>query len=365
MRNASEHRKGIEKAAVAEIPFALYDSFAARRFGGNVAGIVVVHPLPSDKVMQAVAAELGAPTTGFVDTTNADSPTVRLFTPRCEIDACGHVSLAVAVDLMERGEWSIGDRGWTEARLEMAGGSLHVRLLSVGSGVRVGLRYSPRLVGRVEWARASIDETFGVGTDADLPVEVFDTGLRHLVVGFPTVQDLAELQVSDERVRTLAQLTGVDTICAFSSLGSGRFRMRDLTAAIGAVEEPASGTTSSALAAHACEHGLLGEDRDLWIEQGVEMGRPSSIEVELEPLSAGGSAWVTGTAIRTATGSVIVSDPEEGRAIRPIATVCDRPIHGAPAIGAAPAASPGSGCRPAADISPAASQGAGLRWSED
>jgi hypothetical protein len=51
--------------AVEEIPSVLYDSFAARRFGGNVAGVVVVHPLPADLVMQAIAAEIGRANDGI------------------------------------------------------------------------------------------------------------------------------------------------------------------------------------------------------------------------------------------------------------------------------------------------------------
>ena len=299
-------------SGVEEIPFALYDSFAARRFGGNVAGVVMVHPLPADLVMQAIAAELGAPTTGFVDATQTDPPTLRLFTPRCEIDACGHVSLAVAVDLVEEGHWRVADDRWTRASLGTAAGPLDVRLFKAGSCIRVSLRYTPTLVGSAQWARGLIEETLGVHTDSSLAIEVLDTGLRHLVVGYPSVQALTVLRVADEPVRMLAQSTAVDTICAFTSLGSGRFRMRDLTAAIGATEEPASGTTSSALAEYARVHNLLGDRRNVSIEQGVEMGRPSLVSVEWEPSSADAGAWVTGTAVRSATGSLRVGLPSEG-----------------------------------------------------
>jgi trans-2,3-dihydro-3-hydroxyanthranilate isomerase len=296
--------------AVEGIPFALYDSFAARRFGGNVAGVVVVHPLPADLVMQSIAAEIGAPTTGFVDATQMDPPTLRLFTPRCEIYACGHVSLAVAVYLVEEGHWRVTDDRWTRASLGTAAGPLDVRLFKAGSCIRVSLRYTPTLVGSAERARGLIEETLGVHTDSSLAIEVLDTGLRHLVVGYPSVQALTVLRVADEPVRILAQSTAVDTICAFTSLGSGRFRMRDLTAAIGATEEPASGTTSSALAEYARVHNLLGERRNVSIEQGVEMGRPSLVSVEWEPSSADAGAWVTGTAVRSATGSLRCRTPK-------------------------------------------------------
>jgi Protein of unknown function C-terminus (DUF2399)/Phenazine biosynthesis-like protein len=134
---ASKDREGIEQTLSAEIPFALYDSFARRPFGGNVAGVVVVHPLPSGSVMQAVAAELAAPTTGFVDATDAGAPTVRFFTPHREIDACGHVSLAVAVELTERGEWPVGNRGGTKARPD---GPAHLRQRPPGAAATVLLR---------------------------------------------------------------------------------------------------------------------------------------------------------------------------------------------------------------------------------
>jgi len=297
-------------SGVEEIPFALYDSFAARRFGGNVAGVVVVHPLPADLVMQAIAAELGAPTTGFVDATQTDPPTLRLFTPRCEIDACGHVSLAVAVHLVERGHWRVADNRWTRASLGTAGGPLDVRLFRAGSHVRVSLRYSPTLVGSAERARGFIEETLGVHTDRSLAIEILETGLRHLVVGYPSVHALTVLRVADEPVRMLAQSTGVDTICAFSSLGFRRFRMRDLTTAIGATEEPASGTSSAALAEYSRVHNLFGQRRSVSIEQGVEMGRPSLIDVEWEPSSAEGGAWVTGTAVLTATGTLRCRTPK-------------------------------------------------------
>jgi Phenazine biosynthesis-like protein len=51
----------------------LYESFAAARFGGNVAGVVLLgEPLP-EAIMQGIAGDLAAPTTGFV-TSKARGP---------------------------------------------------------------------------------------------------------------------------------------------------------------------------------------------------------------------------------------------------------------------------------------------------
>jgi len=55
-----------------------------------------------------------------------------------------------------------------------------------------------------------------------------------------------------------------------------------LCAGIGTIEEAASGTTSGALALYLEQQRQL-DGRALVIEQGVEMGRPSRIEVVLAP----------------------------------------------------------------------------------
>jgi trans-2,3-dihydro-3-hydroxyanthranilate isomerase len=59
--------------------------------------------------------------------------------------------------------------------------------------------------------------------------------------------------------------------------------MRDLCAAIGAVEEPASGTTSAALALALANANVLTPQRPrLAVTMGVEMGRPSLLSVQVD-----------------------------------------------------------------------------------
>jgi hypothetical protein len=79
------------------IPFELYDAFAARRFGGNVAGVVISQTAISPALMQNIASELGAPTTGFAHVRARQPVSIRFFTPRQEIGACGHATVATAL----------------------------------------------------------------------------------------------------------------------------------------------------------------------------------------------------------------------------------------------------------------------------
>jgi trans-2,3-dihydro-3-hydroxyanthranilate isomerase len=105
--------------------------------------------------------------------------------------------------------------------------------------------------------------------------------LRHLIVPLADGGALREITLDGTRIVALAERALLDTVCVWAA-GSDRnhFRLRDLCAAIGAIEEPASGTTSGALAFYLAQHEQLAS-QELVVEQGVEMGRPSRIEVVL------------------------------------------------------------------------------------
>ena len=82
--------------------------------------------------------------------------------------------------------------------------------------------------------------------------------------------------------------------------------MRDLCAGIGAVEEPASGTTSAVLALALDRIGAVPESATPAVTMGVEMGRPSRLGVRLERVGDGVTANVSGTARRLLSGRLDV-----------------------------------------------------------
>jgi PhzF family phenazine biosynthesis protein len=75
------------------------DAFTDTMFGGNPAGVCLLDaPLPVAR-MQSLATELGIAETAFVVPTGGADATqfdLRWFTPRVEIDLCGHATLASA-----------------------------------------------------------------------------------------------------------------------------------------------------------------------------------------------------------------------------------------------------------------------------
>ncbi len=80
------------------------DAFTDERYRGNPAAVCVVGASASDGWMQSVAAEMNLSETAFVAPLGSEHGfRLRWFTPRVEVDLCGHATLATAHVLWEEG----------------------------------------------------------------------------------------------------------------------------------------------------------------------------------------------------------------------------------------------------------------------
>lgn len=84
------------------VPLFLVDAFADRPFAGNPAAVCLLEEEAPAEWMQEVAGELNLSETAFL-VPGTDSFGLRWFTPRFEVDLCGHATLASAHVL-----WSTG-----------------------------------------------------------------------------------------------------------------------------------------------------------------------------------------------------------------------------------------------------------------
>ncbi len=82
------------------IPYYQVDSFTPRLFGGNPAGVCLLDGWLPDDAMQRIAFENGLAETAFV-IPEGDGYGLRWFTPKVEVDLCGHATLAAAHVLSE------------------------------------------------------------------------------------------------------------------------------------------------------------------------------------------------------------------------------------------------------------------------
>lgn len=78
-----------------ELPIYQLDAFADRLFSGNPAAVCPLQAWLPDATMQAIAAENNLSETAFF-APEAGGLRIRWFTPACEVQLCGHATLAAA-----------------------------------------------------------------------------------------------------------------------------------------------------------------------------------------------------------------------------------------------------------------------------
>lgn len=91
------------------IPYYHVDSFTDNVFTGNPAGVCILSAFPADETMQKIAAENRHSDTAFVVPRADGDFDLRWFTPKVEIDLCGHATLASAyvLALQGHGNWPV------------------------------------------------------------------------------------------------------------------------------------------------------------------------------------------------------------------------------------------------------------------
>jgi PhzF family phenazine biosynthesis protein len=204
------------------------DAFAARRFAGNPAAVVLLDDFLDDAVLQAIAAENNLAETAFLVPDNGDYR-LRWFTPTVEVPLCGHATLASAAVVMERLE-----PGRQRVVFSSASGPLTVSRKDGGYVMNFPARRSARVP-----APDGLADALGV-----VPVEVFANELNYLVLvkSVLTVHELAP------KMDGLARLDRSGVIVTAQGSEGYDFVSRYFAPAKGIPEDPVTGGAHCMLA---------------------------------------------------------------------------------------------------------------------
>lgn len=273
-----------------------YAAFTDVPEGGNPAGVVLDAQGLDAAAMQAIAAEVGFSETAFVLPGAPGEPLgVRYFSPRAEVPFCGHATIATGVAWGER-------HGFGSLALATQAGRVALRVAPGPAGgaptatlTSVPPRTEPAGAGDVAEALAALGWE-AAELDPALPAHVAFAGARHLVLAARSSERLAHLHYDFERLGRLMAQRDWTTLQLVHRLGPERFRARNPFPPGGVVEDPATGAAAAALGGYLRELGLVDAPVRLTVEQGVELGRPSLLTVDV-PAGAGEGISVSGTAV--------------------------------------------------------------------
>jgi trans-2,3-dihydro-3-hydroxyanthranilate isomerase len=241
------------------------------------------------ELMQALAREMNFSESVFVLPSEGDGHArIRIFTPSTELPFAGHPTLGAAFVLGAPLQLD-------GLRLETGAGVVPVTLERDGARI---------VFGRMEQPIPTV-EPFGdregellaaLGVErSELPVEVYDNGIKHVYVCLASPDDVAALRPDFGRLSTLDAVLGVNCIA-----GSGsRWKTRMFAPGGGVPEDPGTGSAAGPLALHAARHGRIAFGDEIEISQGLEVGRPCTLYARVagsaervERVEVGGSAVV-------------------------------------------------------------------------
>jgi trans-2,3-dihydro-3-hydroxyanthranilate isomerase len=254
--------------------------------GNQLAVFTDAREIPEQQ-LQPLAKEMNYSETVFVFKPEADGHArIRIFTPTSELPFAGHPVLGTAFILA-------GPLQLPEIRLETGQGIIPIALDRDESG-RIVFGRMQQPIPKVEPFDRTKELFTALGIEgSELPVELYDLGIRHVYVALPSEEAVAALEPD---YAALVRLTGIVGVNCFAGSGT-RWKTRMFAPADGVPEDPATGSAAGPLGVHLARHGLVSFGEEIEITQGVEIGRPSKLFVridgsaeEVERVECGGSA---------------------------------------------------------------------------
>ena len=318
------------------LSFEVLDVFTDRPFAGNPLAVVTGGEDLTAEQMQALAREFHLSETCFpLEPTPEERARgvdyrLRIFTPTTELPFAGHPSVGAA--------WLMAQRGRVEpGRVVQACGAGDLPLQVAPDGGPVTLTGgSPTLGAVLDGAEAAAAVGLGPHDLAGPEVRLAGTGVEfvilHVTEGAVPRAHAAMIDDLGHSVYVVAwpgtdawpqpaqaeppgggqddpMRDSVTDAADHGSRLQEPVRARLFAGDIGVAEDPATGSAALALAVQAVAAGLLSADGTSSFEvlQGVEMGRPSTLHVEVD--AEGGRAVrarVSGSVVPVSSGTITV-----------------------------------------------------------
>jgi len=271
------------------------DVFTQAPFSGNPLLVVLRAEELSGSEMQAIASEFGMPETTYV--LQSYEPDVdykvRIFTPLKEIPFAGHPIVGTAHVVATEGIVEVVKPKDTISH-ETGIGILPIEVIHDGNEV-------PRIVmtqGKPEFLSvpdrkqiSKVVEALGVCErdikETGLTPQVVSTGLPQLFVPLKSLEIISNLKPNYAKVKMVEDSLGLEGVGVFTLDTVNKdasIHLRFFAPSIGIDEDAAAGSAAGGLGAYLARWNVLsGLDlKDFSVEQGLEMGRPSRLHVNVE-----------------------------------------------------------------------------------
>ena len=302
------------------LPFHVLDVFTSTPFLGNPLAVVTIPPGVSltGFQKQRIAKEFNLSETTFVHDVEDRSVTNErhfdIYTPQAELPFAGHPTIGTAVHLHDQGVKTLVAKA---GRIDIESAADGLLRAAIPHNVRLHQNRLPE---------PKADHVEGLAREVAFaekgaPLFSIVPGMTFALIELPSVELLGAARVGDPSVLSADLLDDawnegwVTRRYYYVRLGSegsgGRMKHRIRTRLIKlAMEDPATGSAACALASYLSLHVVDERSNTFEIVQGVEMGRDSTILVDVE-IGEGRlgekvleSVHLGGTAVTVSSGNI-------------------------------------------------------------
>ncbi|WP_408010193.1 PhzF family phenazine biosynthesis protein [Pseudalkalibacillus sp. A8] len=294
--------------------YTLVDVFTTKPFGGNQLAVFEETNLSPD-LMQRIARELNLSETVFIrkPTDPKKEKSLRIFTPQVELPMAGHPTIGAAYVMAEKDiiDTKTGANEWI---FEEGVGDVPVTVEMVDNGISkvemeqplpsFGDYYSERELA-AELLSLSLEEL-----DPSLPLQTVSSGVPFLYIPIQSLSAMKKINfrtdVWEKYFSGSPNTKHIFTFTTETQEPQSTVHSRMFAPAMGISEDPATGAASGPLGAYLVKHGVV-PSVDSGIstirsEQGMEMGRPSFIDItiikegnEITKVKIGGKSVIIGS----------------------------------------------------------------------
>lgn len=290
-----------------EINIFQVDAFSSKPFGGNPAGVVPNAKWLKESDMQKIANEMNLSETAFVIQRDDNLFKIKFYTPLCEVDLCGHATIATFYTLAEKRYIKPIENGIKKVFMETNIGRLPVEIEFFNNEPEYVVMEQgvPKTIGKPKDLNKLVDmlniQMSDIGIkDNFIEPEIISTGLPDIILPIRDKKVLDNIQIDFCELSNYCKELNVVGVHAFHmpEINSHEIHARNFAPLVGINEEAATGTANGCLIYYLKKNSLINENK-IKVLQGESLNRPSEIYCYIEEdndnfkVKVGGRANIT------------------------------------------------------------------------
>lgn len=245
-------------------------AFSKDHKGGNKAGVVFIENTLTTTQKMAIAKQLGYAETAFISESEIADYKFEYFTPKEEVDLCGHATIGSFTILMHLNKL-FKDRYTIET-------NSGVLTITIKDDIIFMEQNKPKFYDVVS-PNELIDCIDIKAIDNKYPIQIVSTGLKDILIPITSETQLHALQPNFENIKEISKDYHVVGMHLYT-FNDDRIICRNFAPLYDINEEAATGTSNGALACYLYEQHNL--QKEIYVfEQGYSLHSPSEILVKL------------------------------------------------------------------------------------